>query len=503
MSLKLNIAANYVSQVYVALIGIVLLPLYMRLLGAEAYGLIAFFSLLQAWLPLLDVGLTATATRETARYLGGGYEPLGFRQLLRSLEGFFWCVGILAALGLALASGFFANHWLKVETLSRETVESCLVLIAMTVAARWVSGLYRGVVAGLERQVWLGCFNVLIVTLRFVGPIPLLMFGTLDIAGFFVLQAVVSAVELLVLVSYCYLLVPLPSSSQLRWTLAPLRSVLRFSATVAFTSVVGIIILQTDKLLVSKLVSLQEYGLFTATVMVANGITLIATPISLALLPRLTVLAERGEQAALVELYRKATQAMAALAGASALVMAAFAAKVIWVWTGDSQFAANYGGVLALYALGNGFLALASFPYYLQYAAGDLRLHFLGNVVFLVTLVPAIVVATTRHGVVGAGTVWLVINAAFFLCWTAVVHRRFLPGLHAHWLFGDVLRVLALPIFLAGCMSLMQGLPGNRWLWTLGILLAGAATVGVAVCSSTMLRPQVQAFVSRWMPVAR
>src|SRR5262245_51162845 len=129
MSLKLNIAANYVSQVYVALIGIALLPLYMRLLGAESYGLIAFFSLLQAWLPLLDVGLTATATRETARYLGGGYEAMGFRQLLRSLEGFFWCVGVLAALCLALASGFFANHWLNVETLSRDTVELCLVLI--------------------------------------------------------------------------------------------------------------------------------------------------------------------------------------------------------------------------------------------------------------------------------------------------------------------------------------------------------------------------------------
>ncbi|MDY6945385.1 MAG: oligosaccharide flippase family protein [Pseudomonadota bacterium] len=503
MSLKLNIAANYVSQVYVALIGIALLPLYMRLLGAEGYGLIAFFSLLQAWLPLLDVGLTATATRETARYRGGGYDSLAFRQLLRSLEGFFWCVGTFAALCLGFASGYFANHWLNVQQLSPATVELSLRLIAVTVAARWVSGLYRGVVAGLERQVWLGGFNMAIVSLRFVGPIPLLMSGSIDVTGFFVVQALVSGVELLILTVYSYLLVPLPPNGQLRWSLAPMRSVLRFSATVAFTSVVGILILQTDKLLVSKLVSLQEYGLYTATVMVANGITLIAAPISLALLPRLTVLAQQGERAAVFALYRKATQAVAALAGASALVMAAFATKVIWVWTGDPEFAANYGGVLAMYAVGNGFLALASFPYYLQYAEGNLRLHLYGNVVFLVTLVPAIVWATARHGVAGAGAVWLLVNLAFFLVWTAVVHRRFLPGQHGEWLRRDVLGVLALPVLMAGLMSLVQEVPGGRLLWTFGIVVAGLATVATAVYSGSLLRPHLHALMARCVPIMR
>lgn len=34
-----NIIANYISQTYVALIGIVILPLYIKYMGAEAYGL--------------------------------------------------------------------------------------------------------------------------------------------------------------------------------------------------------------------------------------------------------------------------------------------------------------------------------------------------------------------------------------------------------------------------------------------------------------------------------
>ncbi|MGH9879537.1 MAG: oligosaccharide flippase family protein, partial [Nitrososphaerales archaeon] len=68
MSLKRNIIANYASQIYVTLIGIVMVPLYVRYMGAEAYGLVGFFAMLQAWFQLLDMGLTPTMARETARF---------------------------------------------------------------------------------------------------------------------------------------------------------------------------------------------------------------------------------------------------------------------------------------------------------------------------------------------------------------------------------------------------------------------------------------------------
>lgn len=81
MSLQKNIAANYVSQIYVTLIGIVMLPVYIKYMGAEAYGLVGFFSMLQAWFSLLDLGLTPTIGRETARFKAGAVSALDFRRL--------------------------------------------------------------------------------------------------------------------------------------------------------------------------------------------------------------------------------------------------------------------------------------------------------------------------------------------------------------------------------------------------------------------------------------
>ena len=44
-SLRHNLAVSYVSQIYVALLGILVVPAYLREMGVEAYGLIGFFSL--------------------------------------------------------------------------------------------------------------------------------------------------------------------------------------------------------------------------------------------------------------------------------------------------------------------------------------------------------------------------------------------------------------------------------------------------------------------------
>ena len=56
--LKRNLIANYLGQGWTALMGLAFVPLYIQYLGIEAYGLIGLFAVLQAWLALLDMGLT-------------------------------------------------------------------------------------------------------------------------------------------------------------------------------------------------------------------------------------------------------------------------------------------------------------------------------------------------------------------------------------------------------------------------------------------------------------
>ena len=67
--IKLNILANFGGQGWAALAQLAFVPLYLKFLGIEAYGLIGFYMMLQGILQILDVGLSMTINRELARYL--------------------------------------------------------------------------------------------------------------------------------------------------------------------------------------------------------------------------------------------------------------------------------------------------------------------------------------------------------------------------------------------------------------------------------------------------
>lgn len=494
MTLKKNILANYASQIYVTLIGIVMVPMYVKYMGAEAYGLVGFFAMLQAWFQLLDMGLTPTMSRETARHRGGATDALSLRRLLRALEGIFIGLAIVGAAGVMASAGVIASEWLKVQQLPQVEVRHAIMLMAVIIALRWVSGLYRGAISGFERLVWLSGFNIAVATARFVLVMPLLIYAGASPTVFFSYQLVIALIEVTILVAQTYHLLPKAAAGRRTpWQWQPLKGVLKFSLGIAFSSSVWVLVTQTDKLILSKLLLLSDYAYFTLAVLVAGGILVISAPISGALMPRMTKLNAEGNEAGLIGLYRKATQVVGIAAVPAALVLAFFPEQVLWAWTGDPVVASKAAPVLALYAFGNGLLALAAFPYYLQFAKGDLKLHLIGNALFVVTFIPLLIWSANSYGMVGAGYAWIVANSLPFIAWLPVVHRRFVKGLHSKWLLTDVLPIALLPAALALGLQQLVEWPASRLMVALGLVAIGlvltiAAGIGSSWARETIAR---------------
>lgn len=491
MSLKKNILANYISQFYVTLIGIVMVPLYIKYMGAEAYGLVGFFAMLQAWFMLLDMGLTPTMARQTARFRGGATDALSYRRLVRALEGVFLVVAVAGGSAMFAASGFIAHDWLQASQLPVVEVQTAVQLMGIIIAMRWMCGLYRGSISGSERLVWLSGFNSTIATLRFVGVIPLLMFVGVTPTIFFSFQFVVAVIELAGLLFYAYHLFPvIPQGQRLAWDWAPLKPVLKFSLTIAFTSSVWVLVTQTDKLVLSKILPLAEYGYFTLAVLVAGGVMIISGPISAAIMPRMSKLEAEGDHAGLIRVYRQATQLVAVLAGAASITVAFCAEPLLWAWTGDKFLANQAAPTLILYALGNGILAVSAFPYYLQYAKGDLRLHLIGNAVFVLLLIPAIIWAASHYGGVGAGYVWLGMNLLSFVAWLPLVHRKFEPGLNLKWYSQDILIIFLAAAIAGYCLSIILPQSDNRGMQLTEVIVTGLFVLlaGAAASSETRAR---------------
>lgn len=503
MSLRRNILANYASQIYVTLAGILLVPVYLRYMGAEAYGLVGFFAMVQIWFGLLDMGLTLTLVRETARLQGKAVDALTYCRLVRALELIFFGAGIVGGALLFFSAPRIASSWLNVQHLDLATVVVALQLMAIAIAVRWMSGLYRGIVSGVEEFVWLSGFNAAIASCRFIGVIPLLIWLGGSPLVFFGYQCVIGLVELIGLILKAKRSMPvLQDPAQLGWSLkyifSSVRHTLTFSVGISFAALVWVAMTQVDKLLLSKLLPLSEYGIFTLSVLAASGVSLIVGPLSNVILPRLARLQAQGDEDQLLDLYKRMTRAVMVMVVPTGLLLALFSEKILLAWTGNPMIASQGAPILSLYALGNGILAAAAFPYYLQYAKGKLRLHLIGTGLFLAAFIPFLLFLTKTIGVVGAGYAWLVTNALYLLFWTPIVHRRFAKGQHMKWLVEDVLApgrfgVLALLAF-ALFMSTTGAWPEERL--ALVLLLGVVGTVATVI--TWLGQPEFRTIARNW-----
>lgn len=469
--------------------------MYVSYMGAEAYGLVGFFAMLQALFNLLDMGLTPTMARETARFRGGALDALAFHRLVRALEVIFLVVALLGGGVLLLLSGLIATNWLNVKQLPINEVQRSIQMMAIAVSFRWMSGLYRGQISGSERLVWLSGYNSVIATLRFVGVLLVLVFISTTPTAFFGYQLCVALIELAGLMAMSSrLLPPIPEGERAAWSWAPLKQVLKFSLTIAFTSSVWVLVTQTDKLVLSKILPLAEYGYFTLAVLVASGVMMISGPVSSAIMPRMVKMEAEGDHSGLIRIYRQSTQLVAVIAGATCVTVAFCAEPLLLAWTGDKVLASHAVPILVLYTIGNGLLAISAFPYYMQYAKGNLRLHLIGNAGFVVLLIPAIIWSASHYGGVGAGYAWLIMNVLYLIVWVPLVHNKFEPGLNVPWFIRDVLIISVVAILAGyGLINAMPQISSRLWL-AASVIGFGILVMLASVCASSVVWSRVQEF---------
>ena len=463
------------------------MPLYIQYMGAEAYGLVGFFTMLQAWFGMLDMGLTPTIGRETARYHGGSVTAMAYRQLFRALSLIFAAIAVIGGGGLWFLADEVAEQWLNIEELRTDEVVFAVQIMAISVALRWMGGLYRGVIAGSERLVWLSGFNFVIATLRFVAVFASMWIFSFSPSVFFIHQLVVALLELIGLWLMGSRL--LPSRSLLReaigWSFRPVSSVLKFALTIAFTSSIWVLVTQSDKLILSGILPLKEYGYFTLAVLIASGIMVISKPLSSAVQPRLTRLFAEGKMDSLVDLYCTSARLTTFISFSVAITISFFPYEVLYVWTGNEEIAISTKEILRFYVLGSGFLALAAFPSYLQNATGNLRYHLIGNLLILGFLVPSSIFAAIYYGALGASYVWFILNLAYLLVWVSYSHAKIIPGNALKWLvYGFVLPVMPFLVILSSVkLFYVNGVSDSRF----SLFFDLAAIYGFALILCLML----------------
>jgi O-antigen/teichoic acid export membrane protein len=494
--LKRNIVANLSGRVFTAVLGLVFVPIIIRLMGIEAYGLVGFFASLQALFSLLDLGLSATINRELARLSAHRDGALEMRDLVRTLEVCYWGIAVLIAVAM-LAISPFVGDWIHPEHLSRADVDQAALIMGLIMALQWPLSFYEGGLMGLQRQVAWNAISVSMACARQIGAVLLLWLVAPTVQVFLLWQVATSGLQTALTAWLVWRSLP-ESGRPTRFRRPVLQSVWRFAAGISATSVVSLGLGQMDKIVLSRMLSLEDFGYYSLAAVAAGGLQYLIGPIFSAAFPRFSELVAAGNQDTLRREYHRVAQFASVLVLAATVVLMGFAPQILQLWLGTPETVARTHRLVTVLAAGTAMNGLMHVPYALQLASGWTTLTMFTNAVALCLLVPATILLAREFGPIGAAWVWVALNAGYIVIQVPIMHRRLLVGEQWRWYGIDVAFPLAAAAACVGVCRLLVASDTSPVRIAGSLAAVSAATLFCAALATPATRELLQRSFDRW-----
>lgn len=486
-TLRINILSNYAGQIWMAVMAVAFLPLYIRILGMEALGLVGLMLSFQAISQLFDFGIGGAVNRELSRRSHDATLASSARDLVRTFEWVIWPMTLLVGLAIWASSGLMADHWLRPQSMGRPEIAQAISIMGIAVALLWPNGFYANCLSGLEQQPALNVINGVFATLRGAGVLAVLYWVSPTISAFLWWYVAMGAGQSLATAIAVGRSLP-KASRDVRFVPDELRNSSRFAGGLFVISALALGLTQIDRLSLATLRPLTDLGYYTLAISVAAGLGRMVQPMFNAIYPRFSRLVAANDNVTLSELYHLSNQCIAVVIAAVALVLIVFAKDVLFLWTGDNALANKVALPLAILVAGSALNGLMNVPYALQLANGWTRLAMGMNAISLLLGIPFCLWAVAHHGMAGAAWLWLLVNLGFVVVGIPLMHRRLLRGELKSWYLRDVLP----PILAATLAAVVFGLllpPLPRTLAGMAMLgIASIATLAVSALTSRSVR---------------
>ncbi len=494
--IKRNLIANYFGQGWRAVMSLMFVPMYIKYLGIEAYGLIGIFAMLQGWLSLLDMGMKPTLAREMGRYTGGAHNEQSIWDLLRSIEIISIIIAVAVALGIWAASGWLATDWVKAKSIPTDVSAQAFALMGLVTALQFIESLYSSTLTGLQRQVLQNGVLSTMATVRGLGALCILVWVSNTIQAFFIWQGIISVASLLISLTIVYNVLPSPPRLA-RFSKAALKDVWRFAAGMVWITLLSLMLMQTDKILLSRMLTLENFGYYSLAGVVSGSLYMLVGPVTSAYYPRFNELLARKDDPALVKIYHQASQLVTVVVGSAAVVLITFSEPLVYLWTSNKVLTQQVTPIMSVLVVGTLLHCLMYVPYQIQLAYGWTSFAIKVNIVSVVILVPLILWLVPIYGAMGAAWIWVTLTSGYFFIAVQFMYQRILKKEKWSWYFSDVIIPLGCACSAAIPIKILFHLPINRVRGILFIVVLSTSIFAISAIAAPLVRQQLLSRVSK------
>ena len=396
------------------------------------------------------MGLASVALRETSCYIGSNrseHKDAVFLSFCAVLNKIFIFIGAGIFLFIICITPYLSGKWFNYVDLTQADVSFCLVIMAFFIVCKWMSGLYKAVITGVENFRIIAFINIFVVSVRYVFVIPVFYFYRADIKIFFLIQLVAVFFETLLLYHFYKGFLPKAGEFSYKDGFHRLKSLVGFSSQAGVVSLLYVIVTQVDKLYLSKTLKLDVYGVFSFSIVFATLLNMFAAPIQHVLQPRLVKVFSNFSRELFYE-YFKSTFIVFSLLMMYVTGAVILSIKTVLIFMSYSL--ENINTVLdiaRLYLLGNAFFLISSMSFFMQYAQGGIRYHLLGQVFFCLIYGGAVLFFSDKYTYLATGGYWLFLNFIYVLLWLPFVNSKCMPEYKVKVFTCNLIYIVMLPIF--------------------------------------------------------
>lgn len=345
-----NTVLNLFGLVVPLAVGFFSIPLVVRALGNDRFGILALVWVVFGYFGLFDLGLGRTTTRSIADALGRGETD--------KLAGTLWttvhlqtALGLLAAVLSHLAAPLIVRRVLNIpDAFEPETILT-LRLVGWSLPVMFVSSSFRGVLEAAQRFDLVNAVKVPTNVLFYLLPLlgTALGFG---LPGIVVLLVVSRIAALAAWGALGLRVLPaLRTKPVVRRDLV--RPLFAFSGWLGLSSILYAVTSSMDRLVIGSLITVAAVTFYSAPYEAINRIGVVPGSLSMVLFPAFSYLDAGGRTERLEMLFARSVKFLLLTTGPVFVTLIFFARPLLRLWLG-AEFAAE--GAFVVQVLSAGFL---------------------------------------------------------------------------------------------------------------------------------------------------
>ena len=479
-NLKWNITANFMIRLWSAISNFIFVPLYIKFLGEEAFGLVTFFSTLQTIMNLLGMGLSKTLRREFASIGNTDKLLIEKYKLLRSVEFVYGCIALLIIFLCFFGANFIATKWLSVNKLPINLVSKTIVLMGVSIAIQMIASMLQGCLFGLEKQVEADIIQFFWSFVRNVGVILLMALCAIDLISFYLWYIALDVFYLTILRIRVINFLKKNNTYRLSWNLSDIsniRKIWKYAFGLFFISICTI---GFDKVIISKSFDLITIGAYNTIVMLGNFSLIISTSVGIAVFSRFAILKSENKMDELRSLYKTVNRLVNFCVGCLGSFIAVFSNDIILFWTNSTQIAQIASNSAELLILGFTFLALQQITYEYMLSTGVVFFDNIRAIITVVALLAIMPLLILRNGFFGAAEAVFGIFSIIAIVYVGIINEKYINRNAIIAILEDMVLPLVIPWIIAVIIhSVASNLTNSNFAKVLVGVFSGACTLFV------------------------